>query len=72
MTKEKESLLETLKRNIRTQTEMFINSYVDLDKYEEDDSNQLVEDIWFWLYNDAVSEVADRLLEKNCEEREAI
>ena len=72
MAKYKELLLEKLKKNIRTQTEMFINSYVDLDKYKEDDTNQLVEDIWFGLYDDAVAEVADRLLEKNYEEREAI
>ena len=72
MTKEKEALLETLKKKIKNLTEMYIDLFVDLDKYEEDDSNQLVEDIWFGLYDDAVAEVADRLLEKNCEEREAI
>ena len=72
MTKEKEVLLEILKQKIRKQTEIYINSFVDLDKYKEDDTNQLVEDIWFGLYDDAVAEVADRLLEKNYEEREAI
>jgi hypothetical protein len=72
MTKEKEVLLEILKQKIRKQTEIYINAFVDLDKYKEDDTNQLVEDIWFGLYDDAVAEVADRLLEKNYEEREAI
>ena len=72
MTKVKKAQLENLKKIIRNITEVYIEKFVDLDKYKEDDSNQLVEDIWFGLYDDAVAEVADRLLEKNCEEREAI
>ena len=72
MTKEKEALLESLKQKIRKQTEVYINSFVDLDKYEEDDIDQLVEDIWFGLYDNAVAEVVMRLLEEHFEDREAI
>jgi len=59
----KKTVIEKLHDNIKRDTEEFIKEYVHLDKYKEDEDNQLVEDIWFGLFNDAVSEVVMKALD---------
>ena len=64
---------ETIKRiqttNIKPSVKFFIEYFVDLGKYH-DNINQLVEDLWFDLFNDAVSEVAEECLDRYEEEHE--
>ncbi len=70
MRKNREEIIKRIQTtNIKPSVKFFIEYFVDLGKYH-DNLNQLVEDLWFDLFNDAVSEVAEECLDRYEEEHE--
>lgn len=69
------TVLEAIHESIAKDTKTFMNCYMNLDKYkdgDEADLNQLVEDIWFGLFNDAVSQAAREYLADYHAKKEAV
>lgn len=64
MSKNREEIIKRIQTtNIKPAVKFFIEQCVDLGKYH-DNLNQLVEDLWFDLFDDAVSEVAEEYLDR--------